>query len=171
MQLISVTEWYGLALGSLFALWLLVRFLTTMGYYAVPYITAGFLRHVAYLRLWSRLILLGGMSPFELLLLIIYLCSNGFCMAYRATSRDDISSRAAILSTINMIPLLVGSRLSMVARFLGLANRTYLLLHRWVGLLSAVQGVVHTILAVSNRATFQWNSSSLYGFIVSRLLS
>jgi hypothetical protein len=55
----------------------------------------------------------------------------------------------------------------MAADFLSLVTRTYLLLHRWVGLLSTVQGVIHTILAVSYRAAFQWDSSGKFGYIVS----
>ena len=111
--------------------------------------------------------LLGGMSRFELLLLTLYIASNGICMAYKATSRSDVSSKAAILSTINMIALLVGSQLTLVADFLGIAHPNFVLLHHWMGLLSTTQGIIHTFLAVPDRANFRWNPSSLFGFIVS----
>jgi hypothetical protein len=167
MLSLEVSEWYGVALGGVLMLWLLMR---VSSYLFRKWATWSF-RYFVYPRLRYRWILIGGMSPVEILLLLLYIGSNGFCMAFRATSTSEVSSRAAILSTINMVPLMVGSRLSVAADLLGVANGSFTMLHRWIGLVSTVQGVTHTVLSVSDRAHFQWNSSNLFGFIVSQVTS
>jgi hypothetical protein len=79
----------------------------------------------------------------------------------------DVRSRIGILSTINLIPLLVGTRT--MSDLLGITLRSQLLMHRWIGIVATSQAVWHAVWCIINHAGLTWNATTICGVVVSRL--
>lgn len=58
---------------------------------------------------------------------------------------DDARNRSGVLSAMNMIPLfLLAGRNNPLIYLLGISFDTYNLLHRWIGRMVVIEGVIHT---------------------------
>ncbi|KAI9893036.1 MAG: hypothetical protein M1814_000920 [Vezdaea aestivalis] len=79
----------------------------------------------------------------ELLAVLLYGATNAFYSFFRANSVDVVGSRFGALSLVNMVPLMLGGRPSTLAGMLGLGANWQRRLHRSMGWLSIVQGIVH----------------------------
>ncbi|RDL36280.1 uncharacterized protein BP5553_06892 [Venustampulla echinocandica] len=67
------------------------------------------------------------------------------------------------MSVINLIPLLCGSRLSLVTRLLGISLRTSIGSHQWFGRTAIAQMLVHTIAVLRERNAFAWTTNNFTG--------
>jgi hypothetical protein len=60
----------------------------------------------------------------------------------------DISRRAGLLSTVNLVPLVLGSHMNSIVNGCGLGYDAYGTIHRWTGWVTVVDGLIHVVLAV-----------------------
>jgi hypothetical protein len=157
-------SWYSFILGCVFVVWLLC-----FGIYRTlnskwPLTTSFVMRHLIYPHIFPRIPFVGTATRFEVLIVFVYLLTNTLIVIIGAES--EIGSRAAIMSIINLIPLLCGPRLSLVTRLLGISFRTSIGSHQWFGRTAIAQMLVHTIVVLTGSNAFAWTTNTLTGVVV-----
>lgn len=101
---------------------------------------------------------------------LIYITTNLFCLSYQASSITEAGTRAASLSLINLFPLFAGLHLSFLADLLGVSLKTFQQVHCSSGLVSASLVTFHTIVVFTSKTAFDLNNSqNLSAIIVSFL--
>jgi len=129
-------------------------------------------RHLTYPLIVRRHRLLGPWSPADVLLQLLYISLNVFCVTFRVTSFDEAGDRAGTLSIINMAPLFFGLHLSFLADLLGLSLSNYRRIHRSVGMMSFALVALHTFAAVHHDPTYSLRvPGNLYLLIVSHMVT
>lgn len=116
-------EWYGSGLGLFWGLWSIYRIMSRLLRLLLAGISFFLLKHLFYLTGISRGMWLGDISRFQILAVITYISANAVRMALGVSSLGQLSSRAALLATFNLIPLFAGSQLSLAADSLGISLR------------------------------------------------
>jgi hypothetical protein len=83
---------------------------------------------------------------------LIFIAANITACTFGLTDRAELAKRCGNLSVINLIPLLLGGRTSLlVDRILQIQPYHSSFMHRWMGRICVVQGLVHGVLkAVSD---------------------
>jgi hypothetical protein len=163
----DIPLWYGAILGCIIITW---RFFNVT-YRLVMHLkdfTASFrlfiFKHLLYPHLYRRLLLVGTGTRFEILAGVLYLAANIVCITI--PSSVDIGTRSAIMSLINIIPLLCGPRLILMAELLGISRRAHVGYHKWFGMTAIAQVILHSIISALNVQPFQWSSTNIYGVMV-----
>ena len=82
-------------------------------------------------------------------------------------STTDLISRTGVMASINMVPLFLGGRTSIVVDLLGVSMHSYYLAHHWIGRVVAVQGLIHAILAMRKIQTTTFDATQVTGLSVS----
>jgi hypothetical protein len=160
---VSPPLWYGLALGLSVATWIAGRLLYAVVCFVWSLGVEHYLRYVAYPPVFalSDMALTGQ----QLLYTALYMTANGLCLGLKCSGGTELSSRAGTLATINLIPLLVGTRLSTVAELLALPLRTIAIAHRWIGFVFVLEAILHTIL-ILGRGDVTWDALTICGVVV-----
>lgn len=121
-------------------------------------------KHIIYAPLWKKrhnrefkLSAAGHMGtlPARLhtIVLFVWLVSNLVYMVYLNWANANIYSffaevrgRSGVLSVVNMVPLIIfAGRNNPLISWLNISFDTYNLLHRWMGRLAVIEGVIHTV--------------------------
>jgi hypothetical protein len=111
---------------------------------------------------------LGPWTPADVLLQLLYISLNVFCVTFRVTSFNEVGDRAGTLSIINMVPLFFGLHLSFLADLLGLSLSSYRRIHRSAGIMSFALVALHLFAAVHNDPTYSLREpQNVYLIIVS----
>jgi len=137
---------YTVALGALFgasALWQISRLLADR---------AGEVC-VAFTRKWLSYTLVttrrGGSSGLSVgagILITSYVVANVACSAVGVSTRAQLARRLGTLFVVNAVPLYLGGRTNLVLdRVLRYGTTDYGLMHRWVGRVCVVEGIVHGV--------------------------
>lgn len=158
----AVPIWYAILPATILGTWLLFRFISRIVQALLAFLTFRFLKHLIYPHL-SRTFPIFG-TRYQVFIFSIYIAINVACMTVGKGA--DISTRSATMSLINVIPLLCGPRLVMMAKFLGLTLRTQHLSHSWFGMTAIVQVLVHSILSATSNTPFRWTKLNLSGVVV-----
>jgi hypothetical protein len=166
VQTMDVTVWYGAILAAGFALWVVYRLTRWLLGSAAMLLTYFLLRHLVYPNTLGSSARIGGLTRLELLLVGICLVTNALCMGLGVKSTTEAATRSGVLSVINLIPLFAGSRLGLVADLLGVSLRTQLLMHRFIGVLATVQGILHSTLVVVGPLHGPWDDVRTFGTVV-----
>lgn len=99
-----------------------------------------------------------------------YIFLNGFCMGLSIKNHSDLIIRLGTMTSINVIPLFLGSRTSLVADFLGFSLHTYYLTHHWIGRVVIIQNLLHVGLGYVCVTPWTFDSSPISRISVSRFL-
>jgi hypothetical protein len=167
MQTMNVTFWYGAILALGVALWISYRFTRWFLGSAAWLLKSFLLRHLVYPNTVGWSARLGGLTRLELLLVSIYVVTNALCMGLGVKSIAEATRRSGVLSVINLLPLFAGSWLGLVADLLGVSLRTQLLVHRCIGALATVQGILHSAVAIFGPLQGPWDDFRTFGTMVS----
>jgi hypothetical protein len=89
---------------------------------------------------------LGGLSRFEAVLLTAFLAVNIICTTLGLPDTGTIAKRLGSISIINLMPLALGSRMNIIAARCGIHLRVLDQLHRWFGIVAAVECALHSII-------------------------
>lgn len=135
---ISFVGWYAILLGLTAG----VAVVVPWSRFLYPRITNRVKRHLVHPLFFWRL------TRWQALLMVTYLSLNVLVLALFLQSRGDLQRRAALLSTINLTPLFVGTPLSPLVDAWNIAPRTHLLWHYLVGVAVTVEGLVHGVTAL-----------------------
>lgn len=82
-----------------------------------------------------------------------------------------IGTRAGNIALINLLPLFLGGRLSLLADLLGIQSKSYVQIHSTCGVMVCLQAMFHTFLAIHQQGWFPEKKIQLYGILVSVPLS
>jgi hypothetical protein len=163
LRSMDVPSWYSFISGCILALWLL-----WYGFYRAinskwPLTTSFIARHLVYPHISSRIPFVGTATRFQVLVVSLYLLAN--LLITIVGVRANISSRAATMSIINLIPLLCGPRLSLVTRLLGISLRASVGSHQWFGRTAIAQMLVHMVVSLTGSSAFTWTTNNLTGVV------
>jgi hypothetical protein len=87
-------------------------------------------------------------TRFNIALLFIFLARNIACLIVK----EDISSlvrRLGVMSTINLMPLVLGEYINFVANSCRVCLRAYTYIHKWLRGVAILEGLLHAVVAVS----------------------
>ncbi|UPX14878.1 uncharacterized protein EKO05_0005349 [Ascochyta rabiei] len=142
---------YTFAYGSTILLllcWRLSQFLTIR---VRQRIISIFLKWFVYTVVSPRLNGSSDITVLSALLIIIILTGNIFASTLALEDQNDLASRLARLSSINMVFLYLGGRTNIIVdKVFRLSYTEYWLLHRWLGRIAAAEGIVHAAVKLAN---------------------
>ncbi len=164
----NVPQVYAIAAGGVFVLLLIIKSVSAVQQFlrALAILVA---KHLTYPFLVRRRRLLGPWSRADVLLQVMYLTINIFCLTFRVSSVKEVGARAGILVMINMAPLFFGFHLSFLADILGISLSNFRRIHRMMGWMSLLLGLVHALVVVHGDPSFLRDMpKNLYAVIVSR---
>jgi hypothetical protein len=91
-----------------------------------------------------------NVNALSLLNICLLIAANITACALGITSRAELARRCGSLFLVNMIPLFLGGRRSILAdRALHLQSSEQSLLHRWMGRVCVIQGLLHGIVSAT----------------------
>ena len=147
---IDITQWYAISLGCLVGLPIIGRLffsITIVRIYGTFYLR----KHITYPqihRYWRRS---GKVTRLDLLVLFTFLAGNALCLAINVKGVPEFIERLGLISIINLIPLSLGANMNLIVSLCGIRLPTYAKLHRWLGRVAIVEGLIHVTVAVSYR--------------------
>lgn len=142
----NIIQWYAVALAAPTALSISFYVLGISIGILRTYATHHFLKHVFYARVHKYI---RGTTRYHALLIAALLGGNALCLTIRTHGRAEILRRAGLLSTLNLVPLALGSHMNSIVNCCGLGYDAYGAIHRWIGRVAVIEGVIHVILAVN----------------------
>jgi hypothetical protein len=143
----DIIRWYAVTLAAIAALSIVSYMLGISFGFLRTYATYHFLKHVFYPRVHKYI---RGTTRYHALLVIALLVGNFLCLTLTLDMHDrtEILQRTVLLSTVNLVPLALGSHMNSVISCCGLGYEAYNAVHCWIGRVAVIDGVIHVILAV-----------------------
>ncbi len=164
----NIPQVYAIAAGGVFVLLLIMKSLSSVQhlFHALAILVA---KHLTYPFLIRRHRLLGPWSRADVLLQVTYFMINMLCLTFRVGSVKEAGVRAGTLAMINMAPLFFGFHLSFLADILGISLSDFRRIHRMMGWMSLLLGLVHALVVIHGDPSFLRDMpTNLYAVIVSR---
>ena len=158
---------YAIALSSLLALWVLLRMMARVYQFFKVVIVMLLLKHLVYPIFYRRRRWIGTATRHQALSLLVYITINVACLLAGGQSVRQVGSRAGMMSTINLLGLVVGPHLSLVATYLGASLGTHIYVHRWIGRMTMIHTIVHVILSSTTGLVTLQDTPDLSGVVVS----
>ena len=160
----DVPQIYATAAGGFFLVFILVKFLSRTVRERIALFTS---KHLTYPYFIHRHRLLDPWTRSGILIQLIYIALNVFCLGFRVSTLPKAGLRAGNLSLANMIPLLAGPHLSFLADILGFRLGTYRRVHRSAGVMSFALLLFHVLVVAFQRTSLSLRiPEHLYGTIV-----
>jgi hypothetical protein len=103
----------------------------------------------------------------NVLLQTIYWAGTIVCNFVGISGISEGSSRAGMLALVSLVPLLFSDRLSFAADILSLSHRTYLQIHKAIGIMAVLQLTAHIALEAIIDSFVLSRPRDFYGLIVS----
>jgi hypothetical protein len=146
----DITQWFAVALGGLVVLSIVFSLLFWITKLARTYGTSHFLKHWYYPQV-HRYIRTGKTTRFEMVLVAAFVVGNVICLTVGVKDVPSLIKRSGLISIINLMPLSLGAHMNLIASYCGISLGAYASIHRWLGWVAIVEGLVHTIAAVSHQ--------------------
>lgn len=169
-MIITIIQWYAISLGIIATT---VVILSRSSLFLLLLIYSSF-RKWFYRMLWYPVFIKrrysGSVSRAQGLYVLAYIVMNGFCMGLGIRPghlTTDLISRTGVMASINMVPLFLGGRTSIVVDMLGVSVHSYYLAHHWIGRVVAVQGLIHSGLVISRVNSSTLDATHIAGLSVS----
>jgi hypothetical protein len=149
----NVTQIYATAAGGFFFVFVIVNLLLRTARFRewISLLTSKYLTYPYFL---NRHRLLGPWSGTDVLVQLIYIAINVFCLSFRVSTISKAGLQAGNLSLVNMIPLFAGAHLSFLADLLGFPLDAYRRVHRSAGSMTFALILFHILIVVINRTSF-----------------
>ena len=163
----DITQWYAVALGGTVALLIIASILLAILTITRKYATFRFLKHVYYPQVHKYLRGSEKTTRFDLALIAVFLVGNMLCTAIRVNNISDLARRSGMLSVINLIPLAPGAHMNLIANSCGVRLDAYGRIHRWMGRVAIVEGLIHTATNLSLHTMNFQTLSDIGGLTVS----
>jgi hypothetical protein len=152
----DVTLGYAIAAGGVLFIPVFIHLFPRLSYltsFAPPRLR-WVLKHLTYLYLVRRHQFLGPWTLADVIIQLVYIGGNSFCLGFRVSSIATAGVRAGNLSLINLITLFLGPHLSFLADTLGISLRTFQHIHRSAGLMALGLVLFHAIVTVTSPTAF-----------------
>ncbi|EXJ56217.1 uncharacterized protein A1O5_12673 [Cladophialophora psammophila CBS 110553] len=163
----DITQWYAIGLSGLVGLYVVTFALITISKKIIPrvkllfllvlaglmkigtYAKRRFLQHVYYPQTHRYLRGSEKITRFDLLVTITFLVGVVVCTVIQVQNIPGLRRRSGLISIINIIPLSLGAHMNLLANVCGIRLGAYGRIHRWLGRVAIVEGLIHTATAVS----------------------
>ena len=123
-------------------------------------------KYLIYPTVYRRRRFLSPITRLRFLLTLFYWIATAACNIIGVKSISEAGKRAATISIIHFVPLLLTDHSSFGANLLGLSLKNYSKLHGSLGLMAIIQSLIH-VLTYITRNTFQIQDSlHFFGFLV-----
>lgn len=97
-----------------------------------------------------------SMTWFECAILLVVLGGNLFALFYAVPEAPvSFGRRAAVVATINMVPLFLGGRTNLVVDFLRIPLSTYYIFHHWIGRIAIIQCMLHSAIVLNRLSSIE----------------
>ena len=110
-----------------------------------------------------------NISVFIAILIFLYITANIIIYTLKILGRAKLIKHYSSLFVINMVSLYLGGRTSLISDKVHLNLSQYGLLHRWVGRVCVIQGLIHSFINFSVVPSSTWEI--LVRYSVPHLLS
>lgn len=152
-----MAAWYAILCGSLLALLVFYRL--------------SLLFQPSGLRTWLhhhllQPILFANVTRSQALLLLIYIIVNVLVLVFPIRSQIELGRRAALVSTLNLVPLFLGGRTNPFVDLIGIPLHTYHFWHFWVGRVAVSQALIHAGVMLARRSSKK-DALIITGWVVS----
>ena len=148
-MIMELTQVYAVGVASLVALFCLLRAVFALARQIKRLLYTITLCYVYYPVLLRGRAGSTSLTRFHGIIITIYVVINIVCAAIGVSNLTQISTRLGTLALINVMPLMLG-RTNAFVDILRLNLSTYGIIHRWVGRVALIQGLVH--ISISMRA-------------------
>ena len=160
----GIPQIYATTAGGFFLVFILVNFLSRTVRERIALFTS---KHLTYPYFINRHRLLGSWTRSGILIQLIYITLNVFCLGFRVSTRPSDGLRAENLSLTNMIALLADPHLSFLADILGFRLGISRHVHRSAGVMSFALLLFHVLIVAFQRTSLSLRTPEhLYGTIV-----
>jgi hypothetical protein len=145
----SSSQWYAIAIAAIAASFLCFYLLERLAHWIRAYFGALFLQlRYRYINPdWRGL----DTTWFHALLAAALWVGNASYLVVTVRDRQDLLHQTALLFTVNLIPLALGSHMNALIDLFQVSLDGYSRLHRWIGWLAIVEGLVHTAIALTEK--------------------
>jgi hypothetical protein len=170
----DITLGYAIAVGGVLIILALFNHLGLLSWlldlvsWARPFCNQAF-RYLAYPYLVRRHRFWGPWTLGDLIIQLVYIGSNSFCLGFRANIAQA-GLRAGTLSVVNLIPLFLGPHLSFLADILGVSLNTFRYMHRSAALMSSGLVLFHALTVISRTAFALHGAKNRSAVVVSTAL-
>ncbi len=162
----DIIHWYAISLAAIVSSLIIgnicVFFVSIIRAYGLFYLQ----KYIFYLVLFKRRNGSGSITRFQALSIITYMAANGILMSIGIRSMSDLQHRAGALATVNIMPLFLGGRMSILLDYVGMSLHSYHMMHHWVGRTFVEQCFLHAVLAIYSSTKWEYNKSQISGIIV-----
>jgi hypothetical protein len=162
----DITQCYAVALGGVVALFIIAKTFLTIFKYTRTYAKFYFLKYVYYPQIHKLLRGSEKTTGFDVLLIVVFLVGNVLCTTIRVKDIHGLTGRSGLMSIINLMPLSLGGHMNLIASRCGIRLGAYSRTHRWLGRVAIVEGLIHTVAAVSLRKSDLRMPSDIAGLTV-----
>ena len=167
----EITQIYAIIAGGVFLILMIIK--------AFPFIqqilqslAIAIFKYLTYPFVVRRHRLMDLWSPADILLQLLYIALNVFCVTFRANSLNEAEDRAGTLSIVNMAPLFFSLHLSFLADLLGLSLSNYRRIHHSAGTISFALVALHVFTAVNDNPVYSLRlPGNIYLVIVSHTVA
>jgi hypothetical protein len=166
MDTTQKSQWYAIIIASLASLFICLFVFKRTLEYIQDHLAFYLRKHLLYRRFHIYRRASTTTSWFQSMLVLTYITGNVLCLFLKLKSRDDLIQQTALLSTINLIPLCIGSHPNLVADYCGLGLESMNCMHRWIGRVVFLEGLLHTLLAVTSKGLALKSSAEISGVVV-----
>ena len=170
----EITMAYAVALGGVLLILALINLLPGLPYLTIstPRFLQRALRYLTYPYLVRRHRFWGPWTCADIIIQIVYIGCNAFCIRFPASDITEAGVRAGYLSLINMIPLFLGPHLGFLADILGVSLSTFRLMHRSAGMMSCSLFLFHVLAKLVSHTAFAFRGiANLSAVVVSTLVT
>ncbi|XTI90841.1 hypothetical protein V2W45_1241668, partial [Cenococcum geophilum] len=108
-----------------------------------------FYKYVFYLQIHRYLRGSGKIILFNAVLILAFLVANILYITVRVKDISGLIRRSRLMSTINLTPLSLGAQINLITSRYGIRLSTYAQIHRWLGRVAIVKGLIYTAAAIS----------------------
>lgn len=162
----EITQIYAFTAGGVLLTMVLARFAMGLIRFLRPTCTLFVLKHLVYPILIRHLRCSEPVSRYHFLLQFVYFVGTAVCNVVGVQNAAQASSCAAALSLINLVPLFLAGHQSFGAHLLGLSIETYRRMHRSIGFMVFLQGLIHVVVIVRSKGISVQDTPQLFGLLV-----
>ncbi|EXK83410.1 hypothetical protein FOQG_12272 [Fusarium oxysporum f. sp. raphani 54005] len=148
----DTVSWYAVALGGLTVLPILTYVIILL---IAPIQRRGkilFRRYLAYPQIPKYLRRSRGTSWLDIIVLSMFLGANAIVLSVGISDIAGLARRSGLVSIINIVPLFLGGRMNIIASSCGFGLRDYTRVHRWLGNIAIVEGLIHVFVSISDKS-------------------
>ncbi|KAM5349489.1 hypothetical protein ACJ41O_005994 [Fusarium nematophilum] len=96
----------------------------------------------------------------------MFLVANAVALSAGVGNVNSFIRRSGLISVINLVPLFLGGQMNIIASRCGIGLRAYTRIHRWLGAVAIIEGVLHAIVSVSRQIPDLKRRTDVAGIVV-----